>query len=219
MSEQIQIEILNWSKYNDPRHDVKSPSWFRLENETWISESLFSLSAEEKWVWICLLCHASKKRSGKLKLNVKWFADLAKVSVQVIESTIQKLVTAENLTCTAENLPLQTDRQTDRQTDKQTAKTKKPPQAAEFDLNLIYSKYPRKVGKTPGLKKLTRQIKTIEDYHLLTKAVENYAIHCSTLRTEPQFIKHFSTWVSEWRDWSVLQPASSPMKLVFTYKD
>jgi hypothetical protein len=69
----------------------------------------------------------------------------------------------------------------------------------ELDFDAVYAKYPRKIGKNSGLQKLKRDVKTVEDYELLLRAVENYAREVSG--TEQKFIKHFSTWASSWRDW------------------
>lgn len=112
---QLEITILNWEKYNT-RKDVTNPTWFRLQNDIWISESVFGLTAEEKWVWICLLCHASKKQCGELSINSDWFVDKCGVTRQVFESAIEKL--SRNVCVTSTLLPrtLQTDKQTNIQT-------------------------------------------------------------------------------------------------------
>lgn len=60
--------------------------------------------------------------------------------------------------------------------------------------------YPRKIGKTKGVGKLAREIKTPEDMALLECAIKNYATASSGKAME--YIKHFSTFASEWRDWT-----------------
>ena len=67
---------------------------------------------------------------------------------------------------------------------------------------LYLTHYPRKIGKSKGMKKLIKEIKTEKDFYLLEKAVKNYAKHCEVQNTEIKYIKHFSTFVSEWKDWS-----------------
>lgn len=71
--------------------------------------------------------------------------------------------------------------------------------SSEFDLEAVYKKYPRKVGKTQGIKKLAKEIHSQEDYQSLLVAVDRYS--ASVRGAEPQFIKHFSSWATSWRDW------------------
>ena len=77
-----------------------------------------------------------------------------------------------------------------------------------FDLESAYRRYPRKEGKSKGLKKLRGEIKTAEDFERLIVAIENYAV--SRRHQEAQFTKHFSTFASEWRDWIDYKPSDSP---------
>lgn len=65
----------------------------------------------------------------------------------------------------------------------------------------IYKNFPRKEGKQAGIQKCKAQIKSQEDFELLSKAVDRYAAHCRKEATELKFIKHFSTFMGCWRDW------------------
>lgn len=67
--------------------------------------------------------------------------------------------------------------------------------------------YPRKIGKSKGIKKLSKL--EPEEITQLEKAVKNYA--ASVAGDEPKFIKHFSTFASEWKDWvEYLPPEKKP---------
>lgn len=59
--------------------------------------------------------------------------------------------------------------------------------------------YPRKIGKTAGLNWMAKKKYTMAQLVDWKKAVINYAEYCKD--QEPQYIKHFSTWVKEWEDW------------------
>lgn len=61
------------------------------------------------------------------------------------------------------------------------------------------NKYPRKEGKSLGLKKLKLEIKTEQDLALFDQAVTHYAEHKAG--KDEEFIKLFSTFAKEWRDW------------------
>lgn len=65
----------------------------------------------------------------------------------------------------------------------------------------IYSMYPRKMGKSAGLKKAQSQFKTMEDLAKLEKAVSRYIKHLIKEGTEKQYILYFSTFMSQWEDW------------------
>lgn len=65
----IEIEILNWEKFN-PRKDVKATSWFRLDNRFCVDPKFFDLSNDYKMVWIWLLSHASQELAGVVQINL-----------------------------------------------------------------------------------------------------------------------------------------------------
>lgn len=69
----------------------------------------------------------------------------------------------------------------------------------QFDLEIPYQIYPRKRGKTPGMKIIRKQIKSQQDFLDFQKAVQNFAHEMKD--KEPQFIMKFSTFAQEWRDW------------------
>jgi len=70
----------------------------------------------------------------------------------------------------------------------------------------VYKNYPRKAGKTPGLKKCAKEIKTAKDLEDLSTAINNYSRHCDRMGYQEKYIKHFSSFMSEWRDW--IDPAT-----------
>lgn len=70
------------------------------------------------------------------------------------------------------------------------------------ELERIYRDYyPRKEGKSKGLSKLCREIKDIPSLEKFSAAVKAYAEQVRRDKTEPKFIKHFSTFVNEWTDY------------------
>lgn len=64
----------------------------------------------------------------------------------------------------------------------------------------IYKLYPRKRGKTPGIKKALKEIKTLEDLKKLEIAVCNYRTQCMEDETESRYMMHFSTFMGQWED-------------------
>lgn len=69
------------------------------------------------------------------------------------------------------------------------------------DLESAYQLYPRKEGKSDGLRIARAQIKTPQDLANLKTAIERYRAKLKVEGKGPEFIKHFSTFMSTWRDW------------------
>lgn len=88
--------------------------------------------------------------------------------------------------------------------DKRYKKTNKKEFLFAKEIEDLYREYPRKVGKTKGLEKLNKEITNQDDLANLKKAIKNYGWHVAG--AESRFVKHFSTWVSEWRDWVEYKP-------------
>lgn len=71
---------------------------------------------------------------------------------------------------------------------------------SELDLLACYQAYPRKRGKSPGLKAAKRMIKTQEDLVAFKYAIENYKKVIAHDETEPQYVMYFSTFMGQWED-------------------
>lgn len=65
--------------------------------------------------------------------------------------------------------------------------------------NLYAKYYPRKEGKSKGVKKIAKDIKSEKDLLLLEKAIKNYSTSVS--KREKKYIKIFSSFASEWKDY------------------
>lgn len=78
-----------------------------------------------------------------------------------------------------------------------------------FDFESVYREYPRKEGKSIGLKKLKALITTQEEFDTLLAGTKRFA-YLSRAK-EPKYIPLFSTFVEQqrWLD-SVTTPAGSP---------
>lgn len=72
----------------------------------------------------------------------------------------------------------------------------------KYDFEVLYQAYPRKgEGKTRGMQKLKKDIKSDEDYVLLGRAVENIVAIYKRNKTERQYMKMWSTFCNNWRDY------------------
>lgn len=84
----VQIELRNWEKFN-PRSDRANYSWFRLNNDFF--DELFSLSSEQKIIYIFLLTRASKKNNPSFDLDINYASAILKLSDKTIIKQIQHL--------------------------------------------------------------------------------------------------------------------------------
>lgn len=90
------------------------------------------------------------------------------------------------------------DKDTDKEKDLDRVKDKE----IRIQIELIYSKhYPLKKGKSNGIDAAARDLKTEKDLVDFETAVVRYANECKVKGTHSEYIKHFSTFVSTWRDW------------------
>lgn len=208
------IRINGWEKYNG-RKDIKNCTWFRLENSISTSEALFGLEADERFIFVEFCAQASKKQSSDVRVNEAFISDRVKAKESRVESAIKKLI--ENGTFTdlngSDRICTDTDGSGPNRhtyiTDKQDIQTNTITTASrtDFDFESVYRRYPKKIGKSKGIKKLATEIKTLEDFEKLIVAVENYGQ--SRRGQDPKYTKHFSTFANEWRDWIEFTPEPS----------
>lgn len=69
--------------------------------------------------------------------------------------------------------------------------------------------YPLKEGKQKGIETLSKSVKTPEDLELLKSAIEKYKRSIK----DPKYIKHFSTFATEWKDWLDASAGQSELQL------
>lgn len=91
-------------------------------------------------------------------------------------------------------------------------KNNKTKRSFEGEILEAYKNYPLKKGKTIGVKKLVKAIKTPEQLSELQIAIRNYATECKG--KEPQYIKHFSTFASCWQDYVTVEKKKSDFVVV-----
>lgn len=74
-------------------------------------------------------------------------------------------------------------------------------QISEKDLEEFYSHYPRKQGKTPGMRTARAQIKTHDDLERLRQALVHYKLYLKAQGVAKEYVMHFSTFMTQWKDW------------------
>jgi hypothetical protein len=76
------------------------------------------------------------------------------------------------------------------------------------DFEALYQGYPLKKGKDKGMAACKKQIRTPAEFEQLRVAIANYA--AEVRGKDPQYTKHFSTFMGCWRDYLDASPSSAP---------
>lgn len=208
------IEVKNWEEYN-PRSETKRPSWFRCENDLATSEKLFGLSCEQKWLWLVILSLLSKRNGKAITWSSSYVHAVSGVSPKVQDATIEifekifdlHVTRTEACETRTDAYEIRTDScgtralRTNERNERDETNELVRARASVSDLEAVYQKYPRKMGKAPGMKRLKTQIATQEDLAELNRAMDAFVAFHRQKGTEAQFIPHFSTWTTSWRDW------------------
>lgn len=227
----IEITIPKWESYN-PRKDLKATTWLRLQNTIFEDPSFFEFTHEELSFWIYVLCLASRKQGGTVKIMLAHAERVGRFSFSAIDSAIKKLVilgTIEirndsrhvDVTCTSRARDADVTRTSrSRNTTNERTNVTNYIGAADADArtNLIegiYKRYPRRKGgqnKTAGVTKLKRL--TMGELERFDKAVGNYAAYClAEKKVGTEYVMQFGTFVSRWEEWlEIAHPSAKPLQ-------
>jgi hypothetical protein len=77
----------------------------------------------------------------------------------------------------------------------------KKPKISAVELEHAYRDFPRKQGKSAGMKIAEREIRTPDDLALLRQAITRFRDFHIREKTDPKFIPYFKTFMSHWREW------------------
>lgn len=87
----LTLTILNWAKYN-PKRDQKTYTWLRLDNSINTDPDLFGLDAEQKLVWIEILCQASKQAKETISVSIDYLTHITGVKKEKISALLEFLI-------------------------------------------------------------------------------------------------------------------------------
>lgn len=200
----IEIEILNWEKYN-PRRDYKKPWWFALSN-TITSDAMFSeFSDAEFKAWIHILCTASVQNTYRPKIFFKHAERSACINKKHIHSVISKLEILQVIRIPA-RICTESVRDLYATEHNSTVHNKHNNNAHAGAFADFWLGYPKKQGKSGAEKKFKAAIKAGVSPEEICQARDRYRDHLKREGTEAKFILHGSTFMGQWRDW--LDPAA-----------
>lgn len=198
----MKITIKNFEKFN-PRKDLKSMPWLRLENNFYDQEDFFDEDVDACWLYVFLLCQCAQKVSATVDMREKYLINKSKMGKKRFDAALLRLSYKSLILLeTNESDRVRTDSCLTNERTERTNKRVRTDRASDFDLESIYALYPKKQGKAAGMKKLHSIIKSQETYDIVMQGVKNYADFVEREKTENKFIANFSTWVnqSRWED-------------------
>lgn len=197
---EIIVTINDWAKFN-PRSDRANYSWFRLENTFFTKTFSWGASSQRLFLYLCSC--ASQQNKPQFKFDIDLAIALLKDKKGQILSNLNNLkhlgivemaVSRHDAGKEPSLLPATYVRTNETNETNNIGQNK-------FDLESLYSLFPRKIKKKKGIEKLHQLIKSSEDFDKVRKSIVNYSDYCSKNVSESKYIMHFTTFVSAWEDW------------------
>lgn len=206
------IKFKNWEKFQNRK--IENTQWFRFENKIIYHDLWDELAGDEFKCFVFMLCEASlNKNSGIYRMNDRTDSRKSGLDKKVFDRTIKilkrlqvvEIRTTHGCYTDVSSAITTLHNNTEQDITEQNNILLDSPSAHQakeiLDFERIYAKYPRKIGKQRGMKICKAQIKTPGELESLSLAVDRYVRHLTLTGTESRFIKHFSTFMNEWRDW------------------
>lgn len=191
------LTLTNWDKFN-PKRDQKSYTWARVDMNIFMDPRVYDMPPEAKIVWVQVILDCTSHNGQLTLVDSSHYAYKLRIPEKKVMEAIE-IITARQL-ATAHDRPLLFTTPTNERTDEQTVNDRRTV-APKFDYISLYWDYPRHIKKGEFLKRCKTNIKTQKQFDDFKKALDNYKQHLANTNTEPQFIKHPTTFLSEWKDW------------------
>ncbi len=88
----MKIEIVNWQKFNNPRKDVKSTSWFRFQNDYFTDPDFCDLPHDQKWVFPYLCSIGSARMSAVFDVSESMACKILNIDIGAFEAATNHLL-------------------------------------------------------------------------------------------------------------------------------
>lgn len=87
----MRVHILKWAKFNNPRKDVKSTSWFRFQNKFFFDPDFCDLPLDQKWVFPFLCSLASENMSEEFEVSPTLASKILNIEIEAFHAAIKHL--------------------------------------------------------------------------------------------------------------------------------
>lgn len=201
----MKITVPNFKKFN-PRNDLKSMPWLRLQNNFYDLEDFYNADVNTTWLFIFFLCQCAQKVSDTIDADKDYLIFKSKLTKNQFNTALEQLLSKEMILLeTNESERIRSDQfeyVPNERTNITNARTCTNERDSVFDFNLIYEEYPKKSGKALGLKKLSSIKMTQDLFDKILHGAKSYKDYISSSGIEERFVKQFSTWVNQecWND-------------------
>lgn len=195
----IEIEILNWEKYN-PRKDYTKPWWFALSNTITSDDEFCEFSDAEFRAWIHILCTASVQKSNRPRLFFKAVKRATGIEKKALLGAVDKLkilktIQVPDRICTD---PVRDPFGTI--TEQNNTRTIQNNNAHAEAFAVFWDGYPRKVGKGKAESAYRKALASGATSEMLLATRDAYVGLCRREGTEAKYIKHAATLLNSWQD-------------------
>lgn len=168
------------------------------------SRETLGLSLSEYIIADCIyqLSNNPKNTSGSCSASNEYLADWLNISVRGLQKIIRRLEEKEIITNESGNRKI-TDKYyktvISGREKKKNKEVKKADPETLTNFNIIWQRYPKRIGREKGLRYYLRLIKTKEDHALLNKAITNYKL-CQDV--QDGMIMKFEKFIVDYKDWA-----------------
>ena len=188
------IHVKNIENYQPSYKDGRRLIWVRWEIDCLGDHKIFQLTPAQRWLFLGLICLETRNQD-EIPIDDDWLCGQIGYPKQHISKDLKMLQTLELVVtkCNEESKSLcPTDRQMLKQTEVKTESN------VHFDFNLVWDKYPNKVGKKDAERHFKASMKTNEDFSSIQTALDNY---CKSARVRKGYVMNGGRWFLNWQDW------------------
>lgn len=216
----IRLKFTDFYKHRKSKNTNKKNFWFPFDTDFFEQTEMYAFGPDELLTVIYLRCEAGKaNKDGELNVIFEHYQRHVRLhnhdAHHVLNHTIKKLKqlqiittprSAGKFTKVATDIEIDKDIELDKEIELEKNNTimadcPSGQSRRVYDFDSLYNKYPKKEGKSRGMFLCRTQIKTPKDFNDLSTAIDRYNKNLQEKRTEPKYIKQFSTFMASWKDW------------------
>lgn len=224
---ELYVRISNWEKYN-ARKDVKNSSWLKLQHDFFTNPHFHNFSPEERLAWVWMMCERSRLKEQTFhQYSHQGFHRWTGLDPSVLVSCISKLVKERIVEVRTSRGRHVSVTQTSPTLHKITKEENPKPHSLRSlvvgsdlkNFEEAYNLYPRKIGRTPSLKKYSALIKGPDLHASLLVAIKNFIAQMELEKRDETKIPYFSTFLSSWQDWINFVPTKTQNEKIMTFQE
>lgn len=199
----ISVKVVNWEKYQADKSGklLNTSQFFRVQRGIMSDVKIMQLNNTEFRLFMVILDLSSDGACVTLESTLRLQAQIYHEACSRVLSKLLELQLIEPLE-KREREEKSRENNIKEKAPLKTVPKKEAWSVSDEELERLYGNYPRKMGKTKGLEKLRKLIKSESDLAEFEQALNRFVKLVEQEKREAQFIPHFSTFVNSlWRDY------------------